>query len=95
MIFCPAEDVGNLWRLIATNTANNELGIAAKVATYNTDQQEGRLICIYTNDFNDVDDVVRVLDKLKSLGAVQPTTRPIYYKCGPYLSSNLSISGRY
>jgi hypothetical protein len=87
MIFCSTEEVNDLWGVIAHATANNELGIAAKVALFDEgDDRKPRLLCIYTQDFNDVEDVARVAQKLRSLGVIKAGGKSIYYKCGTYTS---------
>ncbi|KAK8044841.1 hypothetical protein PG993_004865 [Apiospora rasikravindrae] len=88
MIFCPVHSVNETWALVAKATANNELGIAAKVAPRSAvDQRTERLICVYTADFSDKSDVQKVAAKLKQLGLVQAHGRPLYYKpdCYTYL----------
>ena len=86
MLFPLPEDVNRCWAIVAEATINRELGIAAKVAT---DDGRGnmvsRLICVYTKDFSDMDDVKRVLDRLLKLGLVMKKgpageERGIYYK---------------
>jgi hypothetical protein len=39
------------------------------------------LVCVYTNDFTDKEDVKRVVVKLVELGLVS-RRRPVFYKCG-------------
>ncbi|KAK6854742.1 hypothetical protein PG995_009835 [Apiospora arundinis] len=88
MIFSPVHAVNDIWALVAKATANNELGIAAKVAPRSAvDQRTERLICVYTADFSDKADVQKVAAKLKQLGLVHPNGRPLYYKpdCYTYL----------
>ncbi|TGJ84003.1 hypothetical protein E0Z10_g4784 [Xylaria hypoxylon] len=81
MLFCTAFEVNEVWGIIAKATANNELGIAAKVATKpNIDQRTERLICVYTADFSDKGDVTRVAERLRQLGLVKD--KPLYYKPG-------------
>lgn len=84
MIFCPPHEVNEVWAAIARATANNDLGIAAKVAPDAGEDRKERLICIYTKDFTDVGDVARVLAKLKELGLVESKGRGIFYKCGKF-----------
>ena len=80
MMFCPQNEVNAVWSVIARATAEADLGIAAKVAP--DDGRSGeRLICIYTKDFTDLDDVTRVIRKMKNLGLVE-SRKPLYYKCG-------------
>jgi len=89
MLFCSPQEVNAVWEVIARNTVNNELGIAAKVAPDDGSTRVDRLMCIYTKDFTDMEDVTRVLKKLKELGLVEAKGRAIYYKCGElHLISN-------
>ncbi|EQK98023.1 DNA polymerase II large subunit-like protein [Ophiocordyceps sinensis CO18] len=76
--------VNENWELVAKATANNELGIAAKVAPRapDQDQRKDHLICVYTMDFHDKADVGRVLRRLRELRLVESRARPIYYKPG-------------
>jgi len=86
MIFCPYEEVNEVWEVIARATVGNELGIAAKVAPRDpedTGDRKVRLICIYTKDFNDAADVTRVVTKLKNFGLID-RGKALYYKCGKY-----------
>ncbi len=89
MLFPMPETVNRTWELVATATAQNELGTAAKVAA---DEGRGdrvpRLICVYTRDFADKADVKRVLAKLVEMELVQRPARDpkgersVYYKAG-------------
>ncbi|KAL8771779.1 MAG: hypothetical protein Q9209_002970 [Squamulea sp. 1 TL-2023] len=89
MLFPYPEDVNRQWAMIAETTVNRELGIAAKVAP---DDGKGdrvaRLICIYTKDFSDMDDVKRVLERLVELGLVKKkgaaNEQGIYYKADAF-----------
>ncbi|OLN94284.1 UPF0696 protein [Colletotrichum chlorophyti] len=78
------KEVNEVWRIIAKATANNELGIAAKVARWNPERdptgREDRIVCVYTADFSDTGDVARVLRRLRELRVVEAKGRPIYYK---------------
>lgn len=83
MLFCTVLQVNEIWEVVAKATANNELGIAAKVAPRSTtDKRTDRLICVYTADFSDTNDVRRVAEKLKQLKLIQSDGRPLYYKPG-------------
>ncbi|KAF7555040.1 hypothetical protein G7046_g6655 [Stylonectria norvegica] len=86
MIFCPPAEVNEVWEIVAKATANNELGIAAKVAPKPEDEdpRKDRLICVYTTDFKDKADVGRVLQKLRELRLVEARGRPVYYKPGEF-----------
>ncbi|KAL2752202.1 hypothetical protein ACRALDRAFT_1078234 [Sodiomyces alcalophilus JCM 7366] len=81
MLFCQPQEVNRIWGMVAKATANNELGIAAKVAPRPGDgERRARLICVYTADFNDLEDVARVLRRLQELGIADVNGRAIYYK---------------
>ncbi|GKT48429.1 uncharacterized protein ColSpa_08610 [Colletotrichum spaethianum] len=86
MLFCQPKDVDEVWRVVARATANNELGVAAKVAPWNPHNdptgRKDRIVCVYTADFSDKADVTRVLQKLRELRLVEAMGRPIYYKPG-------------
>lgn len=82
MMFCEITEVDAFWSIIAHATASNDLGTAAKVAPRSNDDRQPRLICIYTKDFTDMNDVARVVGKMRDLGLVNMRGRPIYYKCG-------------
>ncbi|KAI9653458.1 MAG: hypothetical protein M1831_006006 [Alyxoria varia] len=86
MLFPTVENVDHDWKLVAKGTTQNKLGIDAKVATAGEDRDPGqRLICIYTRDFDDTNDVRRVLKELVSMGLVrEDSQRGIFYKCDAY-----------
>ncbi|CAF3466267.1 hypothetical protein SNK03_012470 [Fusarium graminearum] len=93
MLFCPPAEVNDVWDIIAKATANNELGIAAKVAPRPADDdfRKDRLVCVYTADFADKADVGRVLQKLRELRLVEIRGRPIYYKPDAYTYIGISF----
>jgi len=100
MLFCDPLAVNEMWEAVARATANNELGIAAKVAPRDAENpKKERLICIYTADFSDKHDVGRVLQKLRELRLVESRGRLLYYKPGersnPFLVLDTSDSRRY
>lgn len=85
MLFIEPAYVNDVWATVARATVKNELGIAAKVAPREErGSKKERLICIYTYDFSDKDDVGRVLARLKQLDLVRtgPGRKLIYYKTG-------------
>ena len=81
MLFPEPGDVNDVWARVATATADNTLGIAAKVEP-RVASEKARLICVYTRDFRDKEDVGRVLDRMRELELVRPSGRQIYYKSG-------------
>jgi hypothetical protein len=92
--------INGTWKTIARAVATGQLGPAAKIGTDDGgDSKSGRLICVYTKDFADVEDVERVLCKLVDLELVKEDAKQsIYYKCGQFLVEyvyiRLSLSPR-
>lgn len=86
MLFVSPDEVNDVWAVIARATALGDLGIAAKVAPETGQDDRGsRLICVYTKDFMDREDLRRIVTKLKDLGCITSRGRSIYYKAGePY-----------
>ncbi|KAF2850243.1 DUF1917-domain-containing protein [Plenodomus tracheiphilus IPT5] len=81
MLFPKANQVNRVWAQVAQGVIDNRLGCSAKVAT--NDGNEERLLCIYTKDFRDVDEVSRVLAELETLGLLYHG-RTLYYKHDAY-----------
>ena len=70
-MFVDEEDVDAVWEKVATATLSGRLGCAAKVATAWPNplaRSSKRVICVYTCDFTDHEDVTRVLVVLRDLG---------------------------
>ncbi|KAK7183357.1 hypothetical protein PSPO01_10606 [Paraphaeosphaeria sporulosa] len=88
MLFPSVEDLTRIWRLVIDGVISNRLGPSAKVAPDEGKPGE-RLICIYTKDFKDKNDVLRVLRELVSIGVVNPKLKPIYYKADAYTYLNI------
>ena len=92
MMFPSPDNVNSAWSKVAKATANNELGLAAKVAAVDPNEanaNKARLICVYTEDFGDKADVKRVCEKLLALGLVNRSGAMgngdrIYYKADAY-----------
>lgn len=53
------------------------------------------LICIYTYDFSDFEDVCRVLNVIVDLALCHADGRPLYYKCDAYTHLNISSGNSY
>lgn len=101
MLFPSADNLDDTWAAVAGATAKGTLGIEAKVATASDDgaSSRGRLICVYTKDFRDKEDLRRVLVRLIEIGVVSkgggPTARPIYYKCDAYTHLDVSTGNQW
>ena len=75
LVFAPKEDVDEVWVGIVAALEVGEFGDIAKVSTarpsqYATSTQE-EVVCVYTYDGDDVDDVWRVREALRRLGFKQ------------------------
>ncbi len=73
LIFLPPEEVDPAWTIVRDATCRNELGISAKVSTArpNPDSRDNRkVIYVYTADWQDEADVMRVRERLRELGFV-------------------------
>ena len=94
MLFLGEEVVDRVWGVVVEETVEGRLGFAAKVAT----REEGgkaRLLAIYTRDFEDLEDVRRVLERLVEVGLVRKEERPIYYKCDAYTYLEITSGNSY
>jgi len=73
LIFQEPDQVDAAWKKVRDATVAKELGISAKVSTAkpNPDSRDSRkVIYIYTKDWADEPDVMRVREKLRELGFV-------------------------
>jgi len=96
MLFPKLEDAPRYWYKVAEATIDNRLGIGAKISTGLGEAREERLICIYTKDFFDMDDIRRVLEGLVELGFVSvDNPRGIYYKPDAYTYLDISSGNEY
>jgi hypothetical protein len=71
LIFLQPEDVDLAWRKVRDATSRGELGISAKVSTSkpNPDARDGmKVIYVYTADWRDEAEVMRVRERLRELG---------------------------
>ncbi|KAI9722873.1 MAG: hypothetical protein M1828_004439 [Chrysothrix sp. TS-e1954] len=89
MLFPNAADVDRIWAVVAEAVVNDQLGMAAKVASADAEPtRSGKLICIYTKNFSDLADVRRVLETVFDLGLAKrdrsKDSRGIYYKADAY-----------
>jgi hypothetical protein len=73
LIFQEPDKVDMTWKKVRDATVAGELGISAKVSTAkpNPDSRDNRkVIYVYTKDWADETDVMRVREKLRELGFV-------------------------
>lgn len=94
MLFPSAREVDDVWKKVVVALDKGDLGDGAKVATNDLTDQ-ARLICIYTNDFGDKEDVKRVLKGMVTVGLVDVEDRPIYYKCDAFTHLDITSKNEY
>lgn len=90
LIFVPVENLDGTWEKIRIATESGDLGASSKVATAKPNQnavtQSQKVICVYTYDWTDRQDVMRIRDQLRQLG--------ITWKI-PYKSDEDTHAGKY
>ncbi|CAI7629046.1 unnamed protein product [Penicillium viridicatum] len=94
MLFPTVDRVDEFWGAVARAMEKGELGDVAKVAT-DDGGGESRLICVYTDDFGDVEDVKRVVSKLVDIGLVGKGPRSVYYKSDAFTHLEISSKNEY
>ncbi|KAJ8116298.1 hypothetical protein OPT61_g2241 [Boeremia exigua] len=94
MLFPKDKEVTQTWRIVVEAVITDRLGPMAKVAP--EDGKDERLICVYTKDFRNEDDVLRVLKELEDMDLLRHD-RSIYYKSDAftYLDLYSATANRY
>jgi len=67
LIYRSNSEIDTVWKTIAKSTFNRELGMSAKVSTA-MQKNKRYVICVYTEDYLNLEDVMRVRKKLRLLG---------------------------
>ena len=90
LLFIPLKDIDEEWSKIRSATVNGKLGPASKASTAmpnpNARNPDTKVICVYTCDHENEDDVMRVREELRRLGY----TKKIAYK-----TDEATLQGRY
>lgn len=90
LLFIPMAKLDTVWQIIAGETLQGRLGIAAKSATAKKNDPAKssslKLICVYTYDASDEADVFRVRQRLRELG---------FEKKIPYKTDKATQQGQY
>lgn len=69
LVFVSRDKVDDLWKRINKATKEGLLGMVSKVSTmYSEDIYDKAVICVYTKDWRDKEDVMRVRKELRGLG---------------------------
>jgi hypothetical protein len=106
LIFVDTSKVDSMWEIIAKAVVNEGLAFEAKVSTLHVKPKKAKfpkeekipqgqhVICVWSENFTDLEDVFALRDKLRALGF----TSPIGYKpdaysiCGVYQGNSLGLS---
>jgi len=90
LVFVDAKNVDEVWAKIKKATEEGKLGSGAKVATAkpnpNAINPDTKVICVYTYDWTDEEDVKRVRKELRKLGITNKI---------PYKADKDTRSGKY
>jgi len=82
LLFVVPRKLDEAWDKVRKATIDSRLGFLSKSATakknYNMPSASNRMIVVYTSDYFDIDDVLRVGRELNDLGF--GTSTPIYYE---------------
>ena len=90
LIFVSIKNVDKVWKNIKLATENGLLGGESKVATAkpnpNATKKDLKVICVYTYDYTDKEDAMRIRDELKKIGITNKI---------PYKTDNATRAGQY
>ena len=90
LIFVETKNIDGVWGKIKLATENGLLGEESKVATAkeNTNAAESnkKVICVYTYDYTDKEDVMRIREALRNIGIKNKI---------PYKTDKATIKGLY
>jgi len=90
LIFVKIEEADEVWKKVKRATEEGKLGLVAKVSTAkpnrNATNPNTKVICVYTYDWTDVNDVRKIRDELRMLGITQKI---------PYKTDEDTVSGKY
>ena len=80
MLFTDSDDVDSAWLSVVDLLAAGQLGSCAKAAPRSSTRDGQHLICVYTDDHEDVQDVFRVLFALRNSSITCASFRTLNYK---------------
>ncbi len=90
MVFVPRDKIDGVWNTIAEAIRQGKLGDSAKVSTArpnrNAINSNEHVICVYTYDYRDVEDVKRIRATLREMGIVWKI---------PYKTDAATYAGQY
>ena len=68
LVYRARDEIDSAWLTIARATFNRTLGRGAKVSTAEEDEAKEHVICVYTRNYLDLDDIKRVRGILRDMG---------------------------
>lgn len=77
LLFFNLDQIDNMWKIIKNNVENGNLGPCAKVSTMKNNPNKIKVICVYSNNYKNTQDVTRIGLKLIELLNLSVT---IHYK---------------
>jgi hypothetical protein len=90
LMFMPLDQLDELWEKIKRSTEEGQLGSSSKVATAkqnpNATDSSTKVICVYTYDWTDRQDVMRIRGELRKLGVTSKI---------PYKADEDTYAGKY
>ncbi len=90
LVFVDVNKIDEVWSKIKTATENGLLGVESKVSTArknpNAIDPNKKVICVYTYDYTDKEDVMRIRQELRNIGIKNKI---------PYKTDNATTEGLY
>jgi hypothetical protein len=86
LCFCPKNQIDAAWQQVKDSTEKGLLGPLSKVSTKLGEQGKDYVICVYTKNWKNEEDVMRVREVLRDLGFEKPL---------PYKTDEDTLKGRY
>ncbi len=86
LIFAPAAEIDALWVKVRELTERGKLGNDSKVSTKRGNKGRDHVICVYTYDWTDEADCMRIREGLREAGIEKPL---------PYKADADTLAGRY
>lgn len=88
LLFDSFDKIDEYWKLIMNALDSNSLGPSAKVATSKVkegfESNKNRVICIYTENYNDLDDVWRIEKGIRNMGILNKLVYKLDEDVGKY-----------
>lgn len=88
LLFDKVDEIDSMWEVIREATASGLLGPSSKVSTSkenkNAKDRHTRVICVFTENYDDKDDVERIEKKLRELGIINRLLYKLDSNVGKY-----------